>query len=78
MSMKPVNATKPVMTSSAPIRCAHCGHAYTRASWAELRAVHTLDRATVDAHLSRWPANMTIEVRACSGCAKPMARITAS
>jgi len=62
-------------TAMKTIRCTHCGLVYSRAAWSELTTVRTLHRDEVHAHVSQWPSNARIEVRACRACQKPMARV---
>lgn len=58
----------------APVSCPGCGRRYAIEAWRALPAVSTLSGADVGRHLLEWPAGWRVEVRACGGCGRRMAR----
>ncbi|MDB4934670.1 MAG: hypothetical protein JWP87_1642 [Labilithrix sp.] len=61
----------------APARAFHCrcGVAYVPAAFARLEPVRVLDMADIAPLVVRWPEDTVVDVRACSGCAAPIARL---
>ena len=58
----------------ASVSCLGCGRRYATEAWRALPAVSTLSGADVGRHLLDWPAGWRVEVRACGGCGRKMAR----
>jgi hypothetical protein len=60
------------------VQCARCGHACAVATWRALPRQHALTRADLAGVVTEWPSGMTVEVRACASCGRPMARAVAA
>jgi hypothetical protein len=58
----------------ASVSCLGCGRRYAMDAWRALPAVSTLSGADVRQHLLDWPPGWRVEVRACGGCGRRMAR----
>jgi hypothetical protein len=56
------------------VRCARCNRVWSANAWQALPKQRTLTHADVAAYVHPWPANTTVEVRACSGCGADIAR----
>lgn len=52
-----------------------CGARYVPASFAKLAAVRRLEATEIAALVVRWPDDSVVDVRACAGCASPIARL---
>jgi hypothetical protein len=66
------------MSAAAPprgARCGRCGASYDLPTFRALAAVRVLGEGDVAPHVVRWPAGATVDVRACSSCACPIARL---
>ena len=64
----------PKASPSETIRCGGCGHAHSVSAWRALPKVRTLTGADVHPHVIAWPNGCQIEVRACGGCGRSIAR----
>jgi hypothetical protein len=60
--------------SSEVVRCARCGYSCAADTWRLLPKERTLTSADLGDCVSGWPANAVVEVRACAGCGRAMAR----
>ena len=60
------------------VQCAACGHACAAAAWRAMPAQHALTRADLAGVVTEWPAGLTVEVRACAACGRPIARAVAA
>ena len=56
------------------VQCARCGHACAVTAWRAMPAQHALTRADLAGVVTEWPAGLTVEVRACAACGRPIAR----
>jgi len=56
------------------VRCARCGRSWTAELWMQLPLVRMLSSQDVAAHVSAWPANAVVQIRACTGCGGAIAR----
>jgi hypothetical protein len=61
---------------SAPseLGCSTCGKRYRASAWTELPTVRILTWADMQEHVTAWPEEMVVAVRACSACGAAMAR----
>lgn len=55
------------------VRCGRCGTHYSPHAYAALAPVMTLERQALGAVVSEWPAEVTVHVRECGSCARPIA-----
>jgi hypothetical protein len=55
----------------AKVTCPHCR---TAAVWGSLDRINVLDGATLESHLTVRPAGWVVDVRACAGCGRSLAR----
>jgi hypothetical protein len=60
------------------VQCARCGHACAVAAWRAMPPQHALGRADLAGVVTEWPAGVTVEVRACAACGRPIARVVAT
>jgi hypothetical protein len=60
------------------IRCARCGHTCSADVWRSWPRQQTLTSADLTGYVSRWPSGVSVEVRACVGCGRAMARAVAA
>jgi hypothetical protein len=56
------------------VRCSRCNRVWSALAWRALPMQRTLTQVEVAAYVHPWPANSTVEVRACSGCGADIAR----
>jgi hypothetical protein len=61
---------------SSDLSCARCGHRTSTEAWQQLPTLRTIVAADLAASVSDWPPDVVVEVRACPGCATPVARCT--
>jgi hypothetical protein len=52
-----------------------CGARYVPAAFAKLASVRRLEAAEIAPLVVRWPDDTVVNVRACAGCASPIARL---
>lgn len=57
-------------------RCGRCGTRYEHGAFGALALVERLEGTTIAEHVVQWPDGTTIDVRACSRCQGPIARMT--
>jgi ribosomal protein S27E len=62
--------------SGVVVRCACCGRASPLEAWRALPTMATLTASTLRDYVSAWPADAVVEVRACAGCGRAIARRT--
>jgi hypothetical protein len=55
-------------------RCGRCGRAYAESEWDGLEIVDRIEGRRLQALVTVWPEERTIEVRACTGCGGALAR----
>jgi hypothetical protein len=60
--------------STDVVRCARCGHSCPADAWQALPRERTLTRDELTGYVSQWPVDAVVEVRACAGCGRAMAR----
>ncbi len=53
-----------------------CGARYARAAFSKLAPVTVLGTAEIAPLVVRWPDGVVVDVRACAGCAAPIARLS--
>jgi hypothetical protein len=56
------------------VRCARCGRSWTAELWLQLPLERMLSSRDVAAHVSVWPADAVVQIRACTGCGVAIAR----
>jgi Zn ribbon nucleic-acid-binding protein len=61
-------------TATELAKCAACARDITMACWQELPLIETIEGATILQHVSVWPDDKAIEVRACRDCGRSIAR----
>jgi hypothetical protein len=71
--MKEHAVAMPALTSDV-VRCAGCERAWPIEAWRELPTMATLTDAEIRGHVSSWPVGAVVEVRACGGCGRAIAR----
>lgn len=52
-----------------------CGARYVPAAFAKLAPVRRLEATEIAPLVVRWPDDTIVDVRACAGCASPIARL---
>jgi hypothetical protein len=57
-------------------RCSKCGAQYGRLAFEDLVPVKTLGESDLSDYVVRWPDGIVIDVRTCSRCSAPIARLT--
>jgi hypothetical protein len=62
--------------SGVVVRCACCQGAWPIEAWRALPTMATLTASTLRDYVSAWPADTVVEVRACLGCGRAIARRT--
>ena len=62
------------MTGEGTIRCARCGHSCSAEAWRARPTERTLTHVDLGGCVIAWPADAVVEVRACVGCGKAIAR----
>jgi hypothetical protein len=55
-------------------RCGRCGRAYEESEWDGLEVVDRIEGRRLEALVTGWPDERTIEVRGCAGCGGALAR----
>ena len=60
---------------TSPIECAGCRRAYSRGAWLALPVVRRLTGGELSEIVIAWEKTRVIEVRACTGCGRKMARV---
>ncbi len=58
------------------VQCGACLRAYSRSDWEVLPLVHSLSGREVGRILVGWHEARAVEVRACRGCGRAIARAT--
>lgn len=62
------------MSASSELGCSTCGKRYRASAWTELPTVRILTWADMHVHVTAWPEETVVAVRACSACGAAMAR----
>jgi hypothetical protein len=52
-----------------------CGVRYVASAFAKLAPVRRLEATEIAPLVVRWPDDTVVDVRACAGCASPIARL---
>jgi hypothetical protein len=58
------------------VQCVSCHRAWTLEAWRALPATARLTAGDVRDYVVGWPASAVVEVRACEGCGRSIARFT--
>ena len=58
------------------VQCVSCQRAWTLEAWRALPATARLTAGDVREYVVGWPASAVVEVRACEGCGRSIARFT--
>lgn len=75
--MKERVATTPAETTGASVvRCSSCPRTWPLDAWRALPTMATLTASNLRDYVSAWPSDTVIEVRACAGCGRAIARRT--
>jgi len=56
------------------VRCGRCGGKYEESEWDGLAVVDRIEGRRLEALVTVWPEERTIEVRECKGCGGALAR----
>jgi hypothetical protein len=56
------------------VRCARCGRSWTAELWRQLPLERMLSSRDVAQHVSAWPKDAVVQIRACTGCGGSIAR----
>jgi hypothetical protein len=62
------------MTPERTMSC-RCGARYPGAAFEALRPVRRLEPSEIAPLVVRWPEDVVVDVRACAGCAAPIAAL---
>jgi hypothetical protein len=62
------------VSPSSELGCSTCGKRYRASAWTELPTLRILTLADMHEHVTAWPQEMVVAVRACSACGAAMAR----
>lgn len=57
------------------VRCASCGYVHGADEWSKKPTLQTLTANDVHAYVLAWPRRLAVDVRACSGCERRLARL---
>jgi hypothetical protein len=75
--MKERVAVMPPDASANVVRCTSCSRTWPLEAWRALPTMATLTASKLRDYVSAWPADTVVEVRACLGCGRAIARRTA-
>ena len=70
------NAGAGAAARASMVQCVSCHRAWTLEAWRALPETARLTAGDVRDYVVGWPASAVVEVRACEGCARPIARFT--
>ena len=58
----------------APARCGRCGRAYDDGEWRALDVLDRIEGRRLEAIVTAWPLERSVEVRRCAACGNSIAR----